>query len=178
MTKAAHPVQLGIVGAPHGVKGEARVKSFTADPLAIGDYGPLALDDGRTLRFLALRRQGDMLVARFDGVTTREQAAALTNKALFVDRALLPATDEEEFYHADLVGLEARDLAGGVIGRISGVQDFGAGDILEIRFADGRNAFVPFSKAAVPAVDVKGGTITIDPVAAGLSSTDDDGERP
>ncbi|MBK8456289.1 MAG: 16S rRNA processing protein RimM [Phyllobacteriaceae bacterium] len=137
MSKPSNPVQLGIVGAPHGVKGELRVKSFTADPLAIGGYGPLFLGDGRALNILALRPQGDMLVARFDGVTTREQAAGLTNKALFVDRSLLPDTGDEEFYHADLVGLEARDLAGGLIGRVVGVQDFGAGDILEIRLADG-----------------------------------------
>lgn len=168
MTKPSNPVQLGIVGAPHGVRGEARLKSFTADPLAIGGYGPLFLGDGRALNILALRPQGDMLVARFDGVTTREQAAALTNAALFVDRALLPETDEDEFYHADLVGLEARDLAGGVIGRIVGVQDFGAGDILEIRLANGRGVFAPFTRAAVPAVDLKGGFVTLDAVAAGI----------
>lgn len=169
MTRPEPRVQLGVVGAPHGVRGEARVKSFTDDPMAIGDYGPLALDDGRTLTIVALRPQGDMLVARFDGVTTREQAAALTNKGLFVDRSVFPeADDEDEFYHADLEGLEVRDETGAVLGRVVGLVNFGAGDILDIRLAGGRGVFAPFTKAAVPVVDVKGGFVVIDPHAAGL----------
>lgn len=177
MAKPSHPIQLGVVGAPHGVKGEARVKSFTGDPMALGDYGPLYLEDGRVLTLAALRPQGDMLVARFDGVTTREQAAALTNKALFVDRSVLPETeDEEEFYLTDLEGLEARDTAGGVIGRIAGVHNFGAGDMLDLRLSGGRGVFAPFTRAAVPVVDVKGGFVVIDPLAAGLVDGDDEGQ--
>lgn len=178
MTKPVHPIQLGVVGAPHGVKGEVRVRSFTADPLAIGDYGPLFLDDGQSLSVISLRPQGDMLVARFDGVTTRDQAAALTNKALHVDRSALPDNPaNDEFYHADLIGLEARDETGAALGRVAGLQDFGAGDILELRLASGTAVFVPFSRAAVPVVDVAGGFVVIDRVAGGLVAGED-GERP
>jgi len=175
METSARQVQLGIIGAPHGVKGEVRVKSFTADPMAIGDYGPLSLDDGRTLSIVSLRPQGDMLVVCFDGVTTREQAAALTNRVLHVDRAVLPEVgDEDEFYHADLVGLAVIDETGEEIGKVVGLQDFGAGDILEIRLGSGRSALIPFTKAAVPVIDLSGGRVVVDRIAAGLVDSGED----
>lgn len=163
-------VELGIIGAPHGVKGEVRVKSFAGNPAAIAGYGPLSLDDGRRLEVVALRPQGDLLIVRFDGVTTREQAAALTNKVLFVDRSVLPdIEDKDEFYHSDLIGLDVFDTAGEPVGKVAGLQDFGAGDILEIRLANGRSALIPFTGAAVPMVDIAGGRIVVDRVAAGLA---------
>jgi len=175
METSARQVQLGIIGAPHGVKGEVRVKSFTADPMAIGDYGPLSLDDGRTLSIVSLRPQGDMLVVCFDGVTTREQAAALTNRVLHVDRAVLPEVgDEDEFYHADLVGLAVIDETGEEIGKVVGRQDFGAGDILEIRLGSGRSVLIPFTKAAVPVIDLSGGRVVVDRIAAGLVDSGED----
>jgi 16S rRNA processing protein RimM len=175
METSARQVQLGIIGAPHGVKGEVRVKSFTADPMAIGDYGPLSLDDGRTLSIVSARPQGDMLVVRFDGVTTREQAAALTNRVLHVDRAVLPEIgDEDEFYHADLVGLAVIDESGEEVGKVVGLQDFGAGDILEIRLGSGRSALIPFTKAAVPVIDLSGGRVVVDRIAAGLVDSGED----
>lgn len=175
METSARQVQLGIIGAPHGVKGEVRVKSFTADPMAIGDYGPLSLDDGRTLSIVSLRPQGDMLVVCFDGVTTREQAAALTNRVLHVDRAVLPEVgDEDEFYHADLVGLAVIDETGEEIGKVVGLQDFGAGDILEIRLGSGRSVLIPFTKAAVPVIDLSGGRVVVDRIAAGLVDSGED----
>lgn len=175
METSARQVQLGIIGAPHGVKGEVRVKSFTADPMAIGDYGPLSLDDGRALSIVSLRQQGDMLVVRFDGVTTREQAAALTNRVLHVDRAVLPEVgDEDEFYHADLVGLAVVDETREEIGKVVGLQDFGAGDILEIRLGSGRSVLIPFTKAAVPVIDLSGGRVVVDRIAAGLVDSGED----
>lgn len=175
METSARQVQLGIIGAPHGVKGEVRVKSFTADPMAIGDYGPLSLDDGRTLSIVSARPQGDMLVVRFDGVTTREQAAALTNRVLHVDRAVLPEIgDEDEFYHADLVGLAVVDETREEIGKVVGLQDFGAGDILEIRLGSGRSVLIPFTKAAVPVIDLSGGRVVVDRIAAGLVDSGED----
>ena len=175
METSARQVQLGIIGAPHGVKGEVRVKSFTADPMAIGDYGPLSLDDGRALSIVSLRQQGDMLVVRFDGVTTREQAAALTNRVLHVDRAVLPEVgDEDEFYHADLVGLAVVDETREEIGKVVGLQDFGAGDILEIRLGSGRSALIPFTQAAVPVIDLSGGRVVVDRIAAGLVDSGED----
>jgi 16S rRNA processing protein RimM len=175
METSARQVQLGVIGAPHGVKGEVRVKSFTADPMAIGDYGPLSLDDGRTLSIVSLRPQGDMLVVRFDGVTTREQAAGLTNRELHVERAVLPEIgDEDEFYHADLVGLAVVDETGEEIGKVVGLQDFGAGDILEIRLGGGRSVLIPFTRAAVPVIDLSGGRVVVDRIAAGLVESGED----
>jgi 16S rRNA processing protein RimM len=143
--------------------------------MAIGDYGPLSLDDGRTLSIVSLRPQGDMLVVRFDGVTTREQAAALTNRVLHVDRAVLPEIgDEDEFYHADLIGLAVVDETGEEIGKVVGLQDFGAGDILEIRLGGGRSVLIPFTKAAVPVIDPSGGRVVVDRIAAGLVDSGED----
>lgn len=168
MTPLRNPIVLGVIGAPHGVKGEVRLVSHTADPMAIGDYGALHLDDGRALTLLSLRPQGDRLVARFQDVTTREQAAALTNRALHVDRSVLPAPgDDDEFYLADLAGLEVRNDAGAMIGRVAALHDFGAGDIVEIVRGRG-SVMVPFTRAAVPVIDIAGGFIVVDPVAAGL----------
>lgn len=171
----ARLVQLGTIGAPHGVRGEVRLKSFTDDPLAIGQYRPLRLADGRTLTIAALRPQGDMLVVRFDGVDSREQAAALTNLALFVERDRLPRPDDEdEFYHEDLIGLDVVDEAGMEVGRVVAVHDFGAGTILEVKPASGASLLVPFTRAAVPAVDLSGRRLAVDRRAAGLLPDDED----
>ncbi|KAF0230663.1 MAG: 16S rRNA processing protein [Beijerinckiaceae bacterium] len=156
-----------VIGAPHGVRGECRVKSFTGDPMAIADYGTLFSADGRVFeiddgRFL----KDDMLVVKFAGMNDRDEIAKLTGTELFVDRANLPETDEEdEFYHADLIGLEAVDAEGTVIGTIHVIQNFGAGDIIELRPAEGGATwFLPFTKAAVPKVDLLARRILIDPV--------------
>ncbi len=169
-------VLLGVVGAPHGVTGEVRVKTFTGDPMALGGYGPLRDASGRAFTVAAIRPQKTVVVVRFKQVTTREQAEALNGTELFVERAALPADlEEDEFYHADLIGLEARDASGKSWGRVAAIHDFGGGDIIELSGAKG--AMIPFTRAAVPAIDVAGGTITIDPAAAGLIDADED-ERP
>lgn len=158
-------VVLAVIGAPHGVRGECRVKSFTADPLAIDDYGPLFAADGRMFEIEAGRLlKDDMLVVRFAGITDRDRARTLTGTELFVDRAMLPEPEEEEFYHSDLIGLAVVDQAGDGLGRIAAVHDFGAGDILEIRpEADGATWLLPFTRAAAPRVDIAAGRIVIDP---------------
>jgi 16S rRNA processing protein RimM len=169
MPKLEKPVQLATIGAAHGIRGEVRVKSFTADPLALGDYGPLSSEDGRLFEVQAIRPAGEVVVVRFKGVADRNAAEALTGTALFVERAALPDDDEEDaFYHADLVGLAVKDMAGETIGRITAVQNFGGGDILDVALSARGSALVPFTKAAVPAVDVAGGFVTVDTVAAGL----------
>lgn len=176
MTKLKNPVQMAVIGAAHGIKGEVRVKSFTADPLALGGYGPLFDKDGRRFEIAAIRPQGDMVVARFKGVDDRTAAEALTGLELHVDRSTLPEPDEDdEFYQADLAGLEARDAGGAVLGRVKAVQNFGGGDILVVA-GRGRELLVPFTMAAVPEVSIRGGYLTVDPVAAGLVD-DGDGER-
>src|SRR5262245_45703887 len=133
MTKLENPVLMAVIGAAHGIKGELRVKTFTGDPQALADFGTLFASDGRAFEILALRPQGNMAVAKFRGVDDRSAAEALTGTELFVGRATLPGDlDEEEFYHADLVGMDAVDEGGERLGKVTAVQNYGAGDILEI----------------------------------------------
>ncbi len=169
-------VCLGVIAGVHGVRGLVRLKSFTAEPDAITAYGPLTDADGRRRFELELAGQAKgVLLARIAGITDRDQAAALKGTELYVERRLLPPpADEDEFYHADLVGLSVRDRDGTSIGRVVGVADFGSGDLLEIRRPGRRQTvFVPFSREAVPEVDLSGGQVVIDP-PPGLI---DDGEE-
>jgi 16S rRNA processing protein RimM len=175
--KPQNPVQMAVIGAAHGIKGELRVKTFTGDPLALGDYSPLYAKDGRTFEIEDIRPAGEMVVVRFKGIRDRTLAEGLTGTELFVDRSALPAEDEDEFYHADLVGLTVRDETGANAGKVTAVQNFGGGDILEITFHDREGLLIPFSQAAVPEVHIAAGFIRIDPVAAGLiEDADEDGQ--
>jgi len=178
MKKLDKPVQMAVIGVPHGVKGELRVKTFTADPLALGDYGPLTSEDGRTFTVAAIRPAKNIVVVRFKEVTTREQAEAVNGVALYVDRSVLPdeELDEEEFFHADLIGLEIRDETGAKIGKVIAIQNFGGGDILEANLSGRRSVMIPFTLAAIPEVSVSGGYIRIDSVAAGLVDDEDEEE--
>jgi 16S rRNA processing protein RimM len=176
--KPENPVQMAVIGAAHGIKGELRVKTFTGDPLALGDYGPLHARDGRTFEVEDIRPAGDVVVVRFKGIRDRTVAEALTGTELFVDRSVLPPGDEDEFYHADLVGLAVRDETGGEAGRVTAVQNFGGGDILELTFHGRKGLLIPFSRAAVPEVDTLGGFIRIDTIAAGLAEDVDEDGRP
>jgi len=173
MSKPINPIQLATIGAPHGVRGELRVKSFTGDPLALADYGPLYTADGRRFDVVDLRPAKNVVVVRFKQVTDRDTAESLNGEALFVDRSALPEDlDEGEYYHADLIGLAVFD-DGGEIGKVAALHDFGGGDIIEVAMAGRRPVLVPFTAAAVPEVDIAGGRIRIDRTAAGL---DDGGE--
>ncbi len=164
-------IQLGVIGRPHGVRGLVHVVSHTQDPAALADYGPL--DDGAGRRFvLRWRNQGGAeLIAAVaelvDGsevpVTDRDAAARLTNTRLFIDRARLPEPEAEEFYLADLLGLAAHDAAGARIGSVVQVHDYGAGVSLEIARHALPPLLVPFTRAAVPAVDVTAGRLTVMP---------------
>lgn len=174
MPAPENPIRMAVIGAAHGVRGELRVKTHTGDPMALGDYGPLHTEEGLALEIVDIRPAGTVVVVRFKGVTTREQAEALTGTELFVGRAALPDDVEEgEFYHADLIGLEVRDETGNPIGKVAAVQNFGGGDILELSLGGRRDASIPFSQAAVPEVDLAGGFLRIDSVAAGLAGEDD-----
>lgn len=176
MTDTGKTVPMAVIGAPHGVRGELRVKSFTGDPMAIGDYGPLHDAQGRIYEVLDVRPAKNVVVVRFKGVTTREQAEALNGVELLVDRDALPdeELEEDEFFHADLVGLEVRDGDGKKLGKVTALQDFGGGDLLEITLGGRKGVLIPFTMAAVPVVDVPGGFVTIEPVAAGLVDTGDE----
>lgn len=175
MSKPQNPIQMAVIGAAHGIKGELRVKSFTGDPLALADYGPLYDEAGRAFAIRDIRLQKDIAVVRFKGVDDRSAAEALTGTALFVDRDRLPDDlDDEEFYQTDLIGLDAVDLDDAPIGKVLAVQNFGGGDILEIARGGRSTVLVPFTKAAVPGIDISAGKVRIDPVAAGLVDTDED----
>lgn len=181
MKKPASPpenkVQMAVIGAPHGVRGEVRVKTFTGDPLALGDYGPLSSADGRTFTVAAIRPANNVVVVRFREIASREAAEAATGTALFVDRSALPDDlEDEEFYHADLIGLAVRDEAGETIGRVAAVHNFGGGDIVEVALSGRRMAMIPFTLAAVPEISVRDGFIRIDVRAAGLVDDGEDGE--
>lgn len=158
-------VVLCVIGAPHGVRGECRVKSFCEEPAAIGDYGPLFAGDGQVFEVEALRPlKDDMLVVRFAGIDDRDVIARLTGRELFVDRNTLPEAEEETFYHADLLGLAIVDLDGAPVGTLMAIHNFGAGDMLELRPASGGQTWLqPFSKRAVPGIDLAARRITIDP---------------
>lgn len=155
------PVCVGAIAGAFGVRGEARVKSFCAEPAAIAGYGPLSTEDGRSFDLRITREVKGGFAARLSGVATREQAEALRGTRLYAPRDRLPAPDEEEYYHADLIGLEVVDTGGAVLGRVRAIHDFGAGDVIEI--TGPRELMLPFTRAAVPTVDIAAGRLVADP---------------
>lgn len=160
---------LGVVGRPHGVKGLVRIRPFTEDPEAIAAYGPLTdRKTGRRFTVSVANVTKGMVIARIEGVEDRDGAEALKGTELWVDRGVLPAIeDEEAFYHHDMIGLRAEGRDGEAIGEVVGVENYGAGDLLELRTSEGRLILVPFTRAMVPEVDIEGGRVVIEP-AAGL----------
>ena len=151
------------IGAAHGVRGAVKLWTFTEDPLAVLHYGPLASRDGaRTLVVTHAREARDHLVATLQGVTTRDDAEKLNGVELYIARDKLPATDDDEYYHADLIGLSAETTAGEMIGRVSAIHNFGAGDVIEIAPPHGPTLLLPFSNAVVPTVDIAGGRVVIE----------------
>jgi 16S rRNA processing protein RimM len=153
------------IGAPHGVRGEVRLRSFTEDPLAFTEYGPLESEDGRQrFEIEALRPAKDHFVARLSGVSDRTAAEKLTNVKLYVSRDVLPDLDEDEtFYFADLIGLDAFTQDGAKFGVVTTVHNFGAGDILEIKRDSGELVMLPFTETVVPEVDIAGKRIVVAP---------------
>lgn len=168
---------LGVVIGAQGIQGEVKVKTFTGEPEAIGDYGPLQ-DAGATktfqLKVLRLSK-GDVVIARIKGVEDRNAAEALKGTELYVLRSALPQAGEGEFYFADLVGLTAM-MSGRVLGSVTAVHNYGAGDMLEVKTDSGRSAMVPFTDDAVPEVDLAAGTVTVEP-AFWLGGPETEAER-
>jgi 16S rRNA processing protein RimM len=152
------------IGAPHGVRGEVRIRIFTEDPMAVTRYGPLETEDGsQHFEIEALRPAKRSFIARLCGVADRRTAERLTNVNLYVARERLPPPEEDEFYHADLVGLSVHDRQGAAVGTVLAVHNFGAGDLLEIRPATGgATIMLAFTSAAVPTVDLAAGRLIID----------------
>ncbi len=154
------------IGAPHGVRGGVRLWPFTADPMALRDYGALESEDGaQRFEIETLRPAKDHLVARLRGIADRDAAEQLTNTKLFVPRSRLPAPEPDEFYHADLIGLPVFDTNDQQLGTVTAVLNFGAGNLLEVQPAVGATVLLTFTQAVVPAVDVAGGRIVVDPPA-------------
>jgi 16S rRNA processing protein RimM len=171
-----NPVLMATIGAAQGLRGEVRAKTYTTEPTALGDYGNLHAADGRVFEILDIREMKDMAVVRFKGVNDRNAAEALRGLDLFIERDNLPSEllEDDEFFYADLEGLEAFDATGKSYGVVSGIFDFGAGDLLELKAPAKRPLLIPFSEAAVLEIDLEEGRILVDPIAAGLI---DDGDK-
>lgn len=157
-------VLIARIGAPHGIRGEVRLFAFGEDPGALLDYALTDASGARAFRITTLRAAKDHFVARLKGVDDRTAAEAFTNTDLYVSRdALPPAEDEDTFYHADLIGLAVEDPSGARLGTVTGMFDFGAGDILEYAPQDGgKTQLVPFTKAVVPVVDIAARRLVVD----------------
>lgn len=151
------------IGAAHGLRGGVHLRSFTEQPEAFAQYGPLETEDGsRRLDIDSVKPSKDGFNVRFVGVTRREQAEALRNVNLYVDRDRLPAADENEFYYADLIGLAAVTPQGEALGEVIALHNFGAGDIVELKLAaDGQSVLLAFDEATVPEIDIAGGRIVV-----------------
>jgi 16S rRNA processing protein RimM len=151
------------IGAPHGVRGAIKLWTFTEEPMAVMQYGPLSTKDGtRKFEVASAREAKDHLVATLKGVVTREEAERLNGVELYISRSKLPATDADEYYHADLIGLSAENAAGEPIGRVIAIHNFGAGDIIEIAPLHGTTLLLPFSNAVVPTVDIASGRMVVE----------------
>ena len=170
----AREVLLAAVIGAQGLKGAVTVKLFTAVPEALSSYGPLHDARGRKYEITAFRagKPGEAVIC-FSGIADRNAAEALKGVELFVPRGALPATAEDEFYHADLMGLAVKDDTGATIGKIVSVQNFGGGDILDVTLAGRKGVLIPFTQAAVPEVAITQGFVRVDAVAAGLVGDDD-----
>ena len=162
------------IGAPHGVRGEVRLWPFTADPMALRDYGALESEDGaQRFEIEALRPAKNHLVVRLRGIVDRNAAEQLTNTKLFVPRSRLPAPEADEFYHADLIGLPVFDTNDQQLGTVTAVLNFGAGDLLEVQpAAGGATVLLTFTQAVVRVVDMAARRIVADPPAGTFDQTE------
>ncbi len=159
----AAPICVARIGAAHGVRGAVKLWTFTEDPLAVKAYGPLVTKDGaRQFEVTSAREAKGHLVATLKGVATREEAERLNGIELYVAREKLPDTDEDEYYHADLIGLAAVNAANEPVGRVIAIHNFGAGDLIEIAPPSGPTMLLPFTNTVVPTVDVAGGRVVIE----------------
>jgi 16S rRNA processing protein RimM len=159
----AAPICVARIGAAHGVRGAVKLWTFTEDPLAVQAYGPLITRDGaRRFEVASAREANGHLVVTLKGVATREEAERLNGIELYVARDQLPATDDDEYYHADLIGLAAVTAGDAPLGRVIAIHNFGAGDIIEIAPPHGPTLLLPFTNAVVPTVDLAGGRVVIE----------------
>lgn len=164
--RRAERLLIGTIGAAHGVRGLVRVKSFTEEPDDLTAYGAPTDRSGKPVRLEIVGEAKGQLLARIEGVADRNAAEAWRGVDLFIERTALPAPEEEDdFYHADLLGLPVEDLSGAPLGAVRAIHDFGAGDVLELTTPDGDVRWLPFTKEAVPTVDLAAGKLIADPPA-------------
>jgi 16S rRNA processing protein RimM len=163
--EAAEPrICVGVITGAQGVRGAVRIKSFTAAPADVAAYGPVADETGQ--RSFALRAIGQakgVVIATIAGIADRDAAERLKGVRLYVARAKLPAPGEEEYYHADLIGLAAVLKDGTLLGQVRAVHEYGAGDSLEVARESGGTVVVPFTRAVVPEIDLAAGKLVVDP---------------
>lgn len=159
-------VLLGVVAAPHGVRGLVRIKSYTEDPMAVASYGPLSDESGKKkYRIEALSAARDAVLARIEGVADRTAAEAIRGLRLYVERSALPEAGDREWYEADLIGLPAVGKDGRDWGKVVAFHDFGAGPVMEVS----AGLMLPFTDEAVPEIDIDGKRIVVDPPAGLLA---------
>ncbi|WP_324753104.1 ribosome maturation factor RimM [Roseovarius sp. Pro17] len=165
MNEPSDMICIGAIAGSFGVRGEVRLKSFAAQPEDIAAYGPLATEDGTQSHTVTLTGQAkNGFTARLSGIRTKEEADALRGTRLFVARAKLPGLPDDEYYHADLVGLDVFDSGGALLGQVKTVLNHGASDLLEIALpGTPETVLLPFTQASVPTVDLAGGRIVADP---------------
>lgn len=158
-------VVVGAIAGAFGVRGDVRLKSYCTEPEAIADYLPLVTEDGRSFAQLVITGEvKGALVARLDGITTKEEADALKGTPLLAERDRLPSLPDDEFYHADLIGLAVHDTGGQLLGHVKAIFDHGAGDLLEVHGAGlSSTVLLPFTREIVPTVDLSAGRIVADP---------------
>jgi 16S rRNA processing protein RimM len=158
----ARDILLGVVIGAQGLKGEVRVKTFTEAPERLSAYGPLRATDGRAFKVLSVRAlKPDVAIVQFGGVGDRATAEELKGVELHVSRDALPSPEDDEFYHADLIGLRAENEQGQLIGEVRAMHNFGAGDVVEILRSDGGNLFLPFTRETVPTIEPEAGRIIV-----------------
>lgn len=157
-------VCVGAIAGSFGVRGEVRLKSFCADPAAIGDYSPVETEEGKPLALHLTRAIKAGFAAKIEGVGTKDAADAMRGVRLYVDRARLPEPEEDEYYHSDLIGMSVVDTGGADLGKVKAVLDHGAGDLLELHLAgSSKTALLPFTKDVVPTVDMAARRLVVDP---------------
>ncbi len=164
-TEPSSRVCLGVITGAHGVRGTVRVRPFTAEPEAVSAYGEVSTEDGTRQFGLTVvgRAPKAQVLVRLTGVDDRAAAKALKGTRLYVPRERLPPAGEEEYYHADLIGLAVEEVGGRALGTVKAVHNFGGGDVMEVVAADGASIMVPFTRAVVPVIDLASGRIVIDP---------------